>query len=328
MKKRDYVIGVDGGGTKTTALLADLEGNIVAEKVGGPTNIYRVGIEKACQEILNLLISCCRSVGCKGEEIRAVALGLAGAGRAAEQKMIRQKMQKVASGRKFRIKNLVIDSDARVALEGAFGSDAGMVLISGTGSIGLVKDHRGNIHRVGGWGRAIGDEGSGYAIGLRAMSAIAKHLDGRGEPTILTRLAAKRFGLSNPETIISKVYQDHFDLASLAPLVLAAAENEDRVSKRILDDACIELLDHVRVLIKKLSGPRELSRRKRVKLVWLGGIFMTSTPNGSGSNYLLRRVTKMIRSSFPNILIQRALHNPAYGAMLLALQHLRMANSS
>ena len=219
------------------------------------------------------------------------------------------------------MRNLRVESDARIALEGALGGEPGVVLISGTGSIGFAKDDRGIIHRVGGWGRTIGDEGSGFAVGRQAVIAIARYLDGRGEPTVLTRLAAKAFGLFDPQSMISKIYQAHFDLSSVAPLVLKAAEKGDKVSRRILVEASLELADHVRVLLRKLRRVIKSESGKEITLVLLGGML-------ERSNYFSGILRKKVESSFPNIQIQRPRRSPAYGAVLLALERANLSTGS
>ncbi len=97
------------------------------------------------------------------------------------------------------IKKFVVESDARVALEGAFSGNPGSILIAGTGSIMFGKDSKGNIHRVGGFGRILGDEGSGFHIARSGLTAVAKQFDGRGERT--RRRSARGLDTRGPQRL-------------------------------------------------------------------------------------------------------------------------------
>lgn len=316
MKKEDIVIGIDGGGTKTLGILADLDGKILARASGGTSNLQVVGVEGASHVVLEVVQDCCSRIKCRASDLKAVVVGLAGAGREPDRRRAQRGIHKLARKKNIRLRNLRVESDARVALEGALNGEPGIVLISGTGSIGFAKDKLGDIHRVGGWGRAIGDEGSGYAVGRQAIAGISKDLDGRGVPTRLTAFAAKEFQLSNPVNIVSKIYQDQFDVSTLAPLVLEAARRGDKVSRRILDEAVFELTDHVRALLTKMRGSREVQRQKKIRLALLGG--MLEHPN-----YLSKNLKKKIRAQFSDIQIQAPKQIPAYGAVLMALSRVK-----
>jgi len=313
---RQFVLGIDGGGTKTLAILADFQGKVIAKASGGISNVQIAGAEAAAAEILKLVKECCSAAGCTPGQIRATVVGLAGAGRRPDQRRTLRAFRALAAKKGFRLRNIIVESDGRIAVEGALRGKPGIVIVAGTGSVGFAKDAEGNIHRVGGWGRAIGDEGSGFVVGREALRAISKHLDGRGEPTLLTALAGKTFRLSDPVKIVSRVYQDQFDVSALAPLVLRAAERGDRVARKILDRQSRELLDHVKVLVKKVRGPREDRGGKKIRIALLGGMLQYS-------NYLSRTLKKKIKSKFPETQIQTASESPAYGAVLMALERVK-----
>lgn len=313
---RQFVLGIDGGGTKTLAILADQEGKVIATASGGISNVQIAGAEGAAREILKVIKECCSQAGCTPDQIKAAVVGLAGAGRKPDQMRTRRAIHSLARKNHIRLRNLVVESDGRIAVEGALEGKPGIVIIAGTGSVGFAKDAEGNIHRVGGWGRIIGDEGSGFAIGREALKAISRHLDGRGEPTLLTALAGKLLNLSDPVTIISKVYQDHFDISSVAPLVLRAAEKGDRVARKILDKGSSELVDHVKVLLKKLRSSKKHQKGRKISIALLGG--MLEYPN-----YFSRTLKNKIKSKFPLTKIQTPRRSPAYGAVLLALDPAR-----
>ncbi len=316
MNLKGFVLGIDGGGTKTLGMLADLEGKILAKVFRQTSNPQIVGFDSAARVVLEVLKECCTKAGCSPRQLRAVVVGLAGAGRDSDRRRVFREIRRLARRKRIHLGNIRVESDARIAVEGALAGKSGIVLISGTGSIGMARDAHGNIFRVGGWGREIGDEGSGYAIGRQALGAVAKHLDGRGERTLLTRLVAKRFGLRDAEAIIRKVYQNNFDLAHVAPLVLHAAARGDQASRRILEDSSRELAEHLKSLMKKLSDTGPTSRRKRFGLVLTGGLL-------GRRNYLTMALKKRARRLFPNLQIQRPRFLPAYGAVIVGLRQVR-----
>ncbi|HLP15239.1 MAG TPA: BadF/BadG/BcrA/BcrD ATPase family protein [Bacteroidota bacterium] len=312
MKSTRYVIGMDGGGTKTVAIIAALDGTIIAEHVAGPTNFQFIGVEKAAQTIYSLICDCCNSAGCTVREISAVTLGLAGAGRTGDQKRMADGLRAYAVSQGTRLKEVIVDSDARIALEGAFKGGPGIIVIAGTGSIAFGKDRHGVIHRVGGWGRILGDEGSGFFIGRAGLTAVTRYIDGRGEKTSLTKLVAEKFCLSDQTEIITAVYQSAFDVASIAPLVLEAAMKNDQVSRLIVEQASTDLTNHVRALGMKITPPSRRKVREKIPVSLIGGLIANDT--------LLRRMLlAQMELALPHVQVTEPLSVPAYGAVVMSI---------
>jgi N-acetylglucosamine kinase-like BadF-type ATPase len=312
MKSTRYVIGMDGGGTKTAAIIAALDGTIVAEHVAGPSNFQIIGVDTAAQTIFSLIIECCRSAQCTPNDIAVVALGLTGAGRAADQKRMADGLKAHASAQGARLKKVIVESDARIALEGAFKGGPGIILIAGTGSIAFGKDARGAIHRVGGWGRILGDEGSGFFIGRSGLTAVTRFIDGRGEKTLLAKMIAEKFQLVDQAAIIGAVYKNSFDVASVAPLVLEAAAKQDRVSRLIIEQASTELTDHVGALAKKLAAGSRKKVSAKIPVSFIGGLIANET--------LLRRMLKaQLADALPHIQVADPMSPPAYGAVVMSI---------
>lgn len=308
-----YHIGMDGGGTKTHAVITDAQGCQLAEHIAGPTNFQIIGVEKAAETILALVEMCCDSVGCTTKEVAAVVCGLTGAGRPGDQQRMAEGLTKYAKKKKRPLQKVIVESDARIALEGAFNGAAGIILIAGTGSIAFGKDAKGKVHRVGGWGRILGDEGSGYFIGRLGLTAITRQMDGRGDKTKLTAMAAKQFGLTDQTAIINAVYKNAFDVASLAPLVLQAAAKKDAVCRAIVENAVIELAWHIGVAAEKVTAKSAQKVRQKVQVCFIGGLIANDT-------IVFRLLKQFLRSQFPVIEIIPAMSSPAYGAVLMA-QH-------
>ncbi len=312
MKKDAYVVGIDGGGTKTAAILTDLSGKTLAEDTGGPSNFQMIGVDQAAQVLLSVIQGCCKKAGCTPSDITSVVAGLTGAGRESDQE--RMKKAFLDHGREFgaEFDHLIIESDARIALEGAFKGSSGIILIAGTGSIAFGKAQDGTILRVGGWGRMIGDEGSGYAIGRDGLNIVSKELDGRGKKTLLSQLVADQFGLSSQERIIGSVYRNNFDIASLAPAVIEAAAKHDMECERILNRAAFELSEHVRALTFKIERAARGTRTK-IPLSFIGGLL-------TAESVFSRVVKHKIEYSLPQVMVVRPQSSPAFGAVLMALE--------
>ncbi len=315
MKSNRFVIGMDGGGTKTAAIIAALDGTIIAEHVAGPSNFQTIGVETAAQTIFSLINECCRSANCAPSHIQALTLGLTGAGRVADQKRMADGLKKYSRAQGVLLKKVIVESDARIALEGAFNGRPGIILIAGTGSIAFGKDIKGAIHRVGGWGRILGDEGSGYFIGRCGITAVTRFIDGRGTKTLLAKLVADTFHLADQTDIITAVYKNNFDVASVAPLVLEAAAKKDRVSLLIIEQAAAELTDHVRALTAALLPVSRKKIKVKIPVSFIGGLIANDT--------LLRRMlTEQLTATLPHIHITEPMSPPAFGAVVMSLMAL------
>ena len=171
MEQPKYVIGIDGGGTKTAAVVCDLEGSIHAEAHAGTSNALNIGFENAAQTILDLIEECRHTIGCSISQFGSHRRRPCRDGTRVQIGWYGIHVEKMAAARGWDTANLSIETDARIALEGAFGGKPGIVIIAGTGSLIVAKDARGIIHRAGGWGRIIGDGGSGYSIGRDGITS-------------------------------------------------------------------------------------------------------------------------------------------------------------
>jgi N-acetylglucosamine kinase-like BadF-type ATPase len=311
MAKKQFVIGMDGGATKTAAMLSDLSGNVIAEDTGGPSNPQVVGFEKVGEVIVGLVAELSGRAGCKTNDIVSLIAGLAGAGREGDKEQVKAAIANEARKRKVVMGHVGIETDGRIALEGAFKGKPGIIIIAGTGSFALAKDHKGATHRAGGWGRVLGDEGSGYTIGRDGLNAVTKHLDGRGKPTKLTELIHSRFGLSNHEKIIGAIYRSNFDVATVAPLVIEAAEAKDAECQRILNKATFELFEHVRVLVNRIEESK--GARAKIPVAFIGSLI-------SNENVYRKILTQKITYSMPQVSVIAPEAPPTYGAVLLSIR--------
>ena len=247
----DYILGVDGGGTKTLALLGDLNGNVLGRGVSGPSNTNAVGFDAACAA-LERATKLART-NYPGE-ISAVCLGLAGAGRKEEIEQFRN-----WAIHEFPKAQVKVVSDAEVLLMASTPSGPALALICGTGSIVYGRTITGEVIRAGGWGYLFGDEGSGYTIGISALRAVMRAHDGRGPETLLSELVLERYGLQTPPDLIHTIYRarsPRATAAALSDVVEQAAGWGDSVATAILEDSARELVQAIAAVYPKLGTSR------------------------------------------------------------------------
>lgn len=311
MTSERLVIGMDGGGTKTAAELCDASGNVLATATGGPSNFQVIGVETAARTIMDVVETCCHSVGCAPEQLDSLVAGLTGAGRPGDQERMRQAIVAEASRRGRPLRRARIDSDARIALEGAMGGRPGVIVIAGTGSIVFGKAADGCVHRSGGWGRIVGDEGSGYAIGRELFRAVAASIDDRSARTILPRLLKESFALGTQEAIITAIYRENFDIASVAPIVMDAAKKRDAVGRKILSNAAKDLIAVIAPVVAKVRG----RSRNAVPIAFIGSLLTTK-------NFYSTQVRTLLQRTVPGARVRPAKAPPVHGAVLLALADL------
>ncbi|MBX2990465.1 MAG: hypothetical protein KF749_04755 [Bacteroidetes bacterium] len=301
---KTLVFGADGGGTKTLGLIADGNGSVLVQKHVEGTNVNVVGFDVAAARLYSLIADCCADAGCAVAELQGIVLGLAGAGRAENRTRLREEIAKLAA----RELPLVIETDARVGLEGAFNGGPGILVIAGTGSAVMGKNNAGKIVSAGGWGRMLGDEGSGFWLGSEALKSVARWYDGRGGSHPLAGLIRQEFGFDNRDSVIGAVYHEGFELSRLAPLVIKAAAEGVDVAREILARGAAELAGQAQ------SVAAQLAIEGQVGVVLSGGLL----EHESGYTRILR--TLMV-DRVPDATVQTALHPPAYGAALLAREY-------
>jgi N-acetylglucosamine kinase-like BadF-type ATPase len=295
----NYILGIDGGGTKTLALLADLDGQVLARGTSGASNYNAVGFEAACTAI-EVAISAARQL--QPGEITALCLGLAGAGRPDD----RAKFHAWAAER-FPYSKIQVVSDAEILLAASESTGAALALICGTGSIAYGRMESGELLRAGGWGYLFGDEGSGFALGSAALRAVMRAYDGRGRSTMLTDLVLTRRGLKNPQSLVKNIYgaeSPRAEIATLADLIEQAASQDDPIAIAILDESAHELAQTVLAVFRKLGNTS-------VPLVLTGGVIL----HGMRFAAKFRQACQNLGLDFSAI---HEIPEPAVGAVYLA----------
>ena len=303
----DYLLGLDCGATKSECAVADTDGIILHSSTGEPANFLVIGADKAAENIISLLKECKVKLNFNYADIKSIVIGAAGAGREEDAGKLKGSLLSLIAKNGISTKSLIVISDAQIALEGAFPNKPGCILIAGTGSIIYGKDEDGKIHRVGGFGRIIGDEGSGYSIGRRALQNVAKYYDGSAEKSEMVRIISDEYEINSSEDLINKVYKENINIASVAELVLESANRGDKIAVTILEEETDELVHQLRAMIKKMNVD-ELNVSFAGSLVINKNVF---------SNMLVDK----IRFSLPIITIVKAKYSPAQGAIYMARKH-------
>ncbi|HLW03365.1 MAG TPA: BadF/BadG/BcrA/BcrD ATPase family protein [Ktedonobacterales bacterium] len=227
-------LGIDGGGSKTLAVVVDADGQERGRALAGSANYAAVGVEQAMANLHAAAEQAAQAAGCH-LPVKAAWLGLAGVDRPADHALLLPHVQPLAE-------TIRLTNDAELLLS-ALDAAVGVALVAGTGSIALGRDARGFIVRAGGWGHILGDEGSGYDIGRLALQAATRAADGRGEATALLEGIMTEWNLERPDDMIGRVYgdDDKAAIARLSSLVFQATQDGDRVARKIAQHAADEL---------------------------------------------------------------------------------------
>jgi N-acetylglucosamine kinase-like BadF-type ATPase len=301
-----HVLGIDAGGTKTVAFLADADGRIIADGRAGGANLQTEGelqVEKVLHDVIEQV------TGGRNLTPAAVCLGMAGVDREADGRTIRDIMRRLG----YRSNTLIVN-DALIALVAGAGASPGLVVISGTGSIAFGVSNRGLAARAGGWGPTLGDEGSGYWIGRRALEAVTRDADGRGPRTELTQLVLDHFQLPRPQSLVAEIYhqpQGRRAIAALAPLVDGARADGDLVAAEIMIEAADELASAAASVISRLE-----MRGEQFPILLAGGMLKRS-------EWLAAEVERRMAEVAPRSETRLLTFEPALGAVRLALAEAR-----
>lgn len=310
-----YVLGIDGGGTKTQALIADEEGHVRGWGKGGPSNYDDVGTERAKIGIAEAVQIARQRASLPDAPFASVFLGMAGVVSEKDRAAIHSIAQDLSLAAD---ENIDIDHDCRIALAGGLSGRPGIVLIAGTGSSCYGRNSSEESWISGGWGHLISDEGSSYWLGIQAMRSAAASADGRMH-SILKQLVQDHFRLKEMRDLMHRMYvigMSRAEVASLAPLVIQAAQQGDEVALDLLRQGASDLAQIVSAVADKLhySGGR-------CELALVGGLF-------NAGDVVLSPLHVAIQNRLPDCRILFAELPPASGAALLALKSLGISLSS
>ena len=242
-----YVAGVDGGGTRTRVLLLARDGT-TAGRAEGPAALVRPDRPAPAARVVADTVRRAAEAAGAALPLPAVWAGLAGAGRASVRRALEAALRKEPIARAVRV-----GTDVEAAFHDAFGAGPGIVVVAGTGSVVLGAGEDGRRLQVGGWGGVMGDEGSGYHIGVSALRAVAAATDRRGPPTALTAAVLGSLGLDRPRQLPAWAESaTKADIAALAPLAIHTARSGDAAATAVIRRALDALGDQLSAAIREL----------------------------------------------------------------------------
>jgi len=306
MKKQSkgYVIGIDGGGTKTEAALADLSVRILKIAKAESASPRNVGIKKAVENIVEAIK---KVRGAK--KIDSIFVGLPAIEEEYKSRKGRIKKEILKRLKNFKGR-LIIESDQVVAFRSGTQEKDGIVLISGTGC--ACHGWRGKKEvKVSGWGW-LADEGSGFWTGQKGLQAVLKDLDERGSKTLIRRLLFREFGLKNRNDLLKRVYADYStrQISLISRIVDKAANRGDKIATSIMEEAGKELAISTTAVIKKLDF-----KDKIFPIVLVGGMF--------DSRITLNIFKMEVKKIAPGVHFLKPKVAPVIGAIKLAIENLK-----
>jgi glucosamine kinase len=300
------VVGVDGGGSKTRVVVADEQGREIVS-VEGPGSVVRPpgGADHSADVVAACVRDALAAANMTHVVPKVLCVGVAGVGREPEREAFWQ-----ALAARELAEDVVVHTDAAVALDDAFGDGAGILLVAGTGSIAFGRGPDGTFSRCGGWGPVIGDEGSGAWIGRRALNVAAASADGREPESALVNALLTAIEADDPTAMIAWAAKAApADFARLAPVVLQVAATGDLRANSLLSMAVEELVIHVRTLARRLF----VDERAAAPVALAGGLLTRGSP-------LRRRVEHRLKSAVPGAQVRAEDVDPARGAVRGALR--------
>jgi N-acetylglucosamine kinase-like BadF-type ATPase len=306
-----YFLGVDGGQSKTTAIIGDENGRVLGSGRGGPSN--HAGASEGRAKFINAigtsLGAACSEAGVDAATVRFVSACLGFSGGPADKQAI--------LGEILAVDRMLVTDDATIALSGALAGEPGIVVIAGTGSIAFGRNAQGRTARAGGWGYLLGDEGGGFWIAREALRAALGWEEGWGSPTALRAMlldstGARNMGARNMNDLMHRCYTPEFPrprIAALSVLVNYAAESGDPIAQKILSEAARELALLARAVRSQLFESSLINPRESARCAWIGGVFES------------RKLRALFRESLegePGWVATPPIHDPAIGALLEA----------
>lgn len=291
--------------------------------------MIRLGEQQARESLHSAIRQVCAAAKISPDRIAAVCVGATGAARPEIAETIRKIVAESIPGNSAA--KIEVVADTIIALEAAFGAGPGVIVIAGTGSVAYGRDLAGHTARAGGWGFAISDEGSGYWIGRRAISAILRSRDqgieGRaedqGRETTLTALVLRAWKLSSIDELVTPANATPPpEFARLFPIVLRAADEGDPLAREILDDAGSKLAELASTVVRRLApraSPETAAGKLSVDQTAVDKLPVAMTGSVFRQSANVREVFhRELQKIFPGIEVHQNLADPVDGALARA----------
>lgn len=307
-----YFIGIDGGGTNSRLLACDYQGKVIGKSFGNSTNIESNSSESVKNNLDKLVTDFLISSGSSMKDCLGICLGTAGV----DTKKTLQEMERIAGSLSYPCP-VYVCNDAQIALAAQTRGEPGILIISGTGSIGYGVNEQGQGKRVGGYGYLVGDEGSSYWLGRKAITAALQAHDGIGTQTMLLSMILEALGKPEAEDIVDFVYASNkSDIAFLAPVVIEAQIAGDAVASDIIEEAAQHLAAMALALVRQLN-----MGQSAWSLVFAGGLLLNNPD-------IANRVFSIVSRVYPKLIFTLLEKEAVAGAVYLAArkQNVSMAD--
>lgn len=240
-----YYLGIDGGGTKTVAAVADENGNILTVVTGKTINFYSVGMDTARLNLEDVIVK----TGVA--EFESAFIGCSALDNEADEELTAKLCDGIINAKKIKM-----HSDVYIALKSAENAKCPCVAICGTGSMAIAQDEKGNTHITGGWGHILGDEGSAYSIALNALKHCCRICD-KGETSAILCAATEFFGVSDLRQIIDVIYSSETTkdvIARFSEKVGNLASDGDADALKIVQNEAVLFAETVVTLLEKVKN--------------------------------------------------------------------------
>lgn len=311
-----FFLGIDAGGTKTEAVIANQNGEVIGKGRSSAANLHNLPLDLVYEHIGEAVIRAKETAKENGAVInpydfKAICWGQAGLDILSDRQRLFAYIQQMPSYRRiFNSSRMFVCRDGFIGLKAGTSENWGICLIASTGSNCYGVDQSGNETTAGGWGYLLGDEGSAYYLGLQLLKQVVREYDGRQSVSSLTALVLRRLKLSTVPDLIEWIYRGQVPvqaIADLSQLFLEREVVETTLGKICLEQVASALAQAYEAVINKLSLP------KTFPVVLVGGLYQLGTE-------FTTPVSEVVKKKTPEVKIIQATKTPAEAAVEFALQ--------
>jgi glucosamine kinase len=309
-----FVVGVDGGGTKTAAAVVGDDLREAGTGVAGPSNYRSVGMESASQAIHDAVEQALGAASLKLEQVEAICMCLSGFDTELDLPVPQRAVTLLGFTGAAVFENDVVGAWAAVT-----GGDPGVVAIAGTGATALGMNARGEMWRVDGWDYILGDAGGGYRIGRDGIHAAMKMLDGRLTPTLLLAKMASYYGVDDAlgmRRLADSGTLGKLHIADFSRHVADAADEGDAVAQSILRQASADIAEDIQAIVTQLQ-----MRDDAFPLGAVGSVFKSE-------EYVLKPLQARAAQIAPRATFAAPRYPPEVGAAIVAQRRLAASDLS
>jgi N-acetylglucosamine kinase-like BadF-type ATPase len=311
----DYILGVDGGGTKTMIAVADLNGEIIIEKAIGSINFKSIGVDGAAKNFVQGIKSVIKELENEGDTpfFKSSYFGLAGLNTSYDKVVCVKIVLNESINSYLNLQKAVLCNDTVIGLAAGSMNKNKVIIICGTGSNCYGVNEEGNEAKANGWDYILGDEGSGTSMGIKTLRAIMQAYDERGDETLLTKAVYEFLNINGVDELNKWTYDEPFSkdrFASLSLPLCKTAEMGDKVAIKILKEEAEEVIKNVSAVVKRLH-----LEDKEFDLVFVGNNFKCI-------KYFQKIIIKKLKDSFHLINFIPLTRKPVIGAIRLAAKNL------